>query len=93
MWIENGNYFKKINWLSFGHVHRTRFKYLLISSMIVRGIEMKCEICDGTFEIIQQRIDDMGEKAPFIGFCRVVEYRKCKVCLSGMVLYHPAFPK
>tara|TARA_Y100000296_G_C5119444_1_gene229576 strand:+ start:85 stop:249 length:165 start_codon:yes stop_codon:yes gene_type:complete len=54
---------------------------------------MKCEICDGTVEIIQQRIDDMGEKAPFIGFCRVVEYRKCKVCLSGMVLYYPAFPK
>lgn len=51
---------------------------------------MKCELCQGEFEILQQRIDDdIGEK----GFCRVVEYRKCQVCLSGMVLYHPAFPK
>jgi hypothetical protein len=51
------------------------------------GIEMKCEICDGTFETISRR-DEEAE----IGFIRIVEYRKCNLCLSGMIIYHTPFP-
>ena len=57
--------------------------------MIVRGIEMKCEICDGTFETIDRRDEDVAEE----GFMRIVEYRKCNVCLSGMIIYHTPCPK
>ena len=48
---------------------------------------MKCEICDGTFETISRR-DEEAE----IGFIRIVEYRKCNLCLSGMIIYHTPFP-
>ena len=50
---------------------------------------MKCEICDGAFETIQRKDEDVAEE----GFFRVVEYRKCDVCLSGMIIYHTPRPK
>ena len=50
---------------------------------------MKCEICDGTFETIQRRDEEDTQE----GFMRIVEYRKCNQCLSGMIIYHTPFPK
>ena len=51
---------------------------------------MKCEICfEGIFETIRRKDEDVAEE----GFFRVVEYRKCDVCLSGMIIYHTPRPK
>ena len=57
--------------------------------MIVRGIEMKCEICDGTFEGKGYRTEIDPKDATFE---RVVDYKKCNLCGAGMVLFHPYMP-
>lgn len=50
---------------------------------------MKCEICDGAFEILHRRDEEDSQE----GFIRIVEYRKCTICLSGMIIYRTPFPK
>lgn len=57
--------------------------------MIVRGIEMKCEVCDGTFEGKGYRTEIDPKNAIFE---RVVDYKKCNLCGAGMVLFHPYMP-
>ncbi len=54
---------------------------------------MKCEICDGTFETIQRRDEDAPPAEDGTPFNRVIEYRRCNTCFSGMVIYHTPFPK
>ena len=50
---------------------------------------MICELCGETFEGqgFSVEIDPHDET-----FERVVDYKKCKNCGSGMIIYHPYFP-
>ena len=50
---------------------------------------MICELCGETFEGqgFRVEIDPHDEN-----FERVVDYKKCKGCGSGMIIYHPYFP-
>ena len=49
---------------------------------------MNCEICsEGIFETIQQREEEVNTD-----FARIVEYKVCSLCLSGMIIYHTPFP-
>ena len=50
---------------------------------------MICELCGETFEGqgCRVEIDPHDEN-----FERVVDYKKCKGCGSGMIIYHPYFP-
>ena len=61
---------------------------------VKQGIcDMDCEICGGTFEIIQSKDEDAQPADDGTPFTRIVEYRKCYLCGTGMVLYHTPFPK
>ena len=53
-------------------------------------VEMKCEVCEGTFEV-KKRVDEIDPKDE--NFIRVVEWLKCNLCGAGMKLWHPYFPK
>ena len=50
---------------------------------------MICELCGETFEGqgFRVEIDPHDDN-----FERVVDYKKCKGCGSGMIIYHPYFP-
>ena len=50
---------------------------------------MKCEICDGTFEGQGYRTEKDPNNPDFD---RVVDYKKCNLCGSGMLIYHPYMP-
>ena len=50
---------------------------------------MICELCGETFEGQGFRVEmDPHDE----NFERVVDYKKCKGCGSGMIIYHPYFP-
>ena len=50
---------------------------------------MDCDCCGGTFEPMGFRLEgDPNDET----FERVVDYKKCKTCGSGMVIFHPYMP-
>jgi len=50
---------------------------------------MDCDCCGGTFEPMGFRLEgDPNDET----FERVVDYKKCNTCGSGMVIYHPYMP-
>jgi len=46
-----------------------------------------CEVCQGTFEVLQRRDEDQGEMT------RVVMYKRCAKCGAGRIDFHPYMPK
>ena len=52
-------------------------------------MKLKCEVCDGLFEGMGYRIEADPKDETFE---RVVDYKKCHTCGSGMVIYHPYMP-
>ena len=50
---------------------------------------MKCEVCNGTFEGMGFRSEIDPNDATFE---RIVDYKKCNLCGSGMIIYHPYMP-
>ena len=52
-------------------------------------MNMKCEVCDGLFEGMGYRVEADPKDETFE---RVVDYKKCHTCGSGMVIYHPYMP-
>jgi rubredoxin len=54
---------------------------------------MKCEVCDDTFETIQRIEEEVAPADDGTPFERVVEWKRCPTCGSGMKIWHTAFPK
>ena len=46
-----------------------------------------CEVCQGTFEVLQRRDECQGEMT------RVVMYKRCAGCGAGRIDFHPYMPK
>jgi len=51
---------------------------------------MNCDLCGGSFEAMGFRSEADPKDATFE---RIVDYKKCNLCGSGMVVYHPYMPK
>ena len=45
---------------------------------------MKCEVCDDTFETIQRIDEEVAPADDGTPFERVVEWKRCPTCGSGM---------
>jgi len=56
-------------------------------------MSMKCEVCDDTFETIQRIDEEVAPADDGTPFERVVEWKRCPTCGSGMKIWHTAFPK
>lgn len=52
-------------------------------------MKMDCELCGGLFEGMGFRSEIDPNDATFE---RIVDYKKCNLCGSGMVIYHPYMP-
>ncbi len=52
-------------------------------------MKMDCELCGGSFEGMGFRSEIDPNDATFE---RIVDYKKCNLCGSGMVIYHPYMP-
>ena len=50
---------------------------------------MNCDLCGGSFEAMGFRSEADPKDATFE---RIVDYKKCNLCGSGMVIYHPYMP-
>ncbi len=46
-----------------------------------------CEVCQGTFEVLQRRDEDQGEMT------RVVMYKRRAKSRAGRIDFHPYMPK
>ncbi len=51
---------------------------------------MICELCGGAFEGMGFRSETDPKESTFE---RIVDYKKCNLCGSGMVIFHPYMPK